>query len=381
MAKFEYPYQNLSLVNMKGERWKDIPNLEGYFKISNYGRVKRLEYKLESIAGVVRIMPEKIKMPVLQKLPNSFMNDNIFVLCVQFILFKRRYSFTVARMVYNCFKAPINLSDRSFVILTKDSNGKNIKPSNLIKSTISEKQKRIYLLNRIGPLVLDEEVKKRQKAAVKRYFKKQITQYNLQGKKIRTYSSVSSASKRTKISSPNIRHSVNSKGLFKAGGFLWQFGNTIEMDITPMLDKIAMNRIDHKENFGKKVSQYAFSGHRISVYVTKMDAQKATGVFVASISKVLRKITQSAGEFYWLEGEGPTFIDLSGKVFGKALWIKNKLHAVYQYSENGELIKQFASLIEAAKLTGVYEKKIRAALKGNAETAGGYRWKYIDKLH
>lgn len=27
----EYPYKNLSLKNIKGERWKDIPGLEMYF--------------------------------------------------------------------------------------------------------------------------------------------------------------------------------------------------------------------------------------------------------------------------------------------------------------------------------------------------------------
>jgi len=42
MEKLKYPYQNRSPENMKGEEWKDIVNLEGYFMISNLGRVKWL---------------------------------------------------------------------------------------------------------------------------------------------------------------------------------------------------------------------------------------------------------------------------------------------------------------------------------------------------
>ncbi len=43
----EYSYQNLSLQSMKGERWKTVPGLEGYYVISNLGRVKRLEYEIQ----------------------------------------------------------------------------------------------------------------------------------------------------------------------------------------------------------------------------------------------------------------------------------------------------------------------------------------------
>jgi len=32
----EYPHEDLLLHNIKGERWKDIPGLEGYFQISNF---------------------------------------------------------------------------------------------------------------------------------------------------------------------------------------------------------------------------------------------------------------------------------------------------------------------------------------------------------
>jgi hypothetical protein len=36
-------YNNKSLVNIKGERWKDIQGFEGLYKVSNLGRVKSLD--------------------------------------------------------------------------------------------------------------------------------------------------------------------------------------------------------------------------------------------------------------------------------------------------------------------------------------------------
>lgn len=38
------PYQNLSLEDMPGEEWRDIPGWEGYYQISNLGRVKSVSH-------------------------------------------------------------------------------------------------------------------------------------------------------------------------------------------------------------------------------------------------------------------------------------------------------------------------------------------------
>ncbi|MBK8787018.1 MAG: hypothetical protein IPN43_11135 [Chitinophagaceae bacterium] len=56
----KYSYQNLEIKNMKGEKWKFIPGAELYFKVSNYGRIKRLEYELSYSDGRLYIKPEKL---------------------------------------------------------------------------------------------------------------------------------------------------------------------------------------------------------------------------------------------------------------------------------------------------------------------------------
>jgi hypothetical protein len=254
-----YPYQNTELKNLKGEKWKDIPSFEMYFKISNYGRIKRLEYELEYSDGRIYIKPEKIMKPVLMKVANRFMMDYIYFLRITITLYKKKYNFSLARLVYYCFKKPIRLNDESIVILTKDGDGRNIKLSNLQISSLSEKQKRIFDLNRREPLVVGEEARKISVAKARLRNNKQGSQYTMQGIKIKTYPSVAIASQKTGISQNHI--SSRARGTeFSAGGFIWRFGNVPSVDIKPMLKLIEQWRNRNKEAFGIKVQhcQYYF---------------------------------------------------------------------------------------------------------------------------
>jgi hypothetical protein len=72
MDEKKYPWLDRSLKNIKGERWRDIPGLEGYFMVSDFGRVRRLEYEVEFDANVPDIVDEvkevqKVVVGVLSK--------------------------------------------------------------------------------------------------------------------------------------------------------------------------------------------------------------------------------------------------------------------------------------------------------------------------
>lgn len=372
----KYPYQNTELQNIKGERWKDIPGVEMYFMVSNMGRIKRLEYEQVYSDGRVFIKPEKIIKPFLVKFPNGFVKDDIYFLRTAFTLYKQKYNFSVARLVYHCFIKPINLHDQSFVIMTKDGDGRNILPPNLIKASLSDKQQRIFDLNRREPLFVDKEARERCIANSKLANNKQVTQYNMQGKKIRTYPSITAAAEKTGISHSHI--SSRASGVeFSAGGFIWRLGKEPAIDITPMLHTIAERRKKNKADFGKKVSQYKMNGQRVATYPTINDAAKATGIKQGEISRVMRKKRYSAGGFYWYDGEGPLFIDLSAYEYGEVIRAKNRQRPVMQYSKNGKPIKKYDSVKQAAEAVSVSSTCISEALSGKQQTAGGYKWKYI----
>ena len=52
---------------------------------------------------------------------------------------------------------------------------------------------------------------------------------------------------------------------------------------------------------------------------------------------------------------------------------------VRQYDLNWNFIKEYSSILEAEKMNkGVYSYTIRACCKGERDSAGGYRWKFVD---
>ncbi len=371
-----YPYQNTELKNLQGERWIDIPGFEMYFMVSNYGRIKRLEYEMVYSDGRVYTKPEKIIKPVLMMLYNRFMNDNIYFLRVTITLHKQKNNFSLARLVYNSFEKPINLHDESVVILTKDGDGRNIKHSNLQIASLSEKQKRIFDLKRREPLVVDEEARKIAVANAKLSNNKQVSQYTMLGKKVKTYPSVTIASQETGISQSHISNRARGTE-FSAGGFIWRFGNAPSVDIKPMLKLIEQWRNRNKEAFGTKVSQYNMKGRRICVYPTINDAAKATAISKANISSVFSENRFSAGGFYWLKGYGPGKVDLSGYEYGEVLRAKRRQRPIQKYSKDGKPLQKFDSIKEAAANAGVHTSTVIGALRNKHDTAGGYKWKYI----
>lgn len=372
----KYSYQNTELKSIKGERWKDITGFEMYFKVSNFGRIRRLAYEMEYSDGRVYIKPEKIIKPTLMTIHNRFMNDTIYFLRTAITLHKQKHNYSLARLVYHCFIQPFNMEDESIIILTKDSDGRNIKPSNLKISSLSEKQKRIFDLNRREPLVVDEEARARSVAKARLRNNKQVSQYTMQGKKIKTYPSVAIASQKTGISQSHISNRASGTE-FSAGGFIWRFGKAPFVDIKPMLKLIEEWRNRNKETSGTKVSQYNMAGKRIAFYPTINDAAKATGISNANISSIFSNKRFSAGGFYWLKGYGAAKIDLSGYEYGIALRAKNKQRPVGQFSKAGKSLQRFDSIKEAAETVGVNSTTVIGALRGKHETAGGFRWKYL----
>jgi len=301
----KFPYQDLSLENIKGERWRDIPGLEMYCKISSFGRLKRLQYELEYSDGRLYIKPEMIIKPVVMKLPNGFTNDNIYFLRATITLYGQVYNYSLARLVYNCFNKPFDMADESIVILTKNGNGLDIRPVNLKIASHSDKQQRIFNLKRRAALLPGESGKLKAITNSQKVNSKPVTQYNKKGKKIKTYPSVAAATRATGISQSHISNIA--RGIeFSAGGYCWRYGKKATINMGPMLELVELRRKRKVEKFGKKVTQYAMNGNRLAKYACISDASKATGVTTGEISKVITPGNNrtSAGGFYWKKGYG-----------------------------------------------------------------------------
>lgn len=221
----KYAYKNLELKNIKGERWKDLPKLKGYYQISNYGRIKRLEYEMKYANGAIYVKEEKIIKPGIINQPNNFKKDKTYFLTNRVILKKKKYNFTIARIVYYSFVERFNYADSNIVIICRDGDNFNIQASNLVKVTRSQKQQRITERKRfLSPFAnLSPPLRKKQRQAILRSISKEVSQYDTHGKKINTFPSMAAAERATGVFASSIGSRAGGKGK-TAGGFIWRFG-------------------------------------------------------------------------------------------------------------------------------------------------------------
>lgn len=220
----KYPYKSLDLKAIKGEKWKDLSDLEGYYQISSYGRIKRLEYEMEYKNGAIYLKEEKIIKPTIVKQPNKFKKDHTYFLTNKVVFNKRKHNFTIARIVYYLFVEEFDYEDSSIVIICKDGNNFNIRPSNLRKMSLSQKQKRTVERKRFrSPYSnLSEKLKKKQRMAIINSVSKRVTQYTKEGKKIKTYSSMAAAQRATGVFASSIGNRAAGNGK-TAGGYIWRW--------------------------------------------------------------------------------------------------------------------------------------------------------------
>jgi hypothetical protein len=301
-------YLNLSLTNIPGERWKDIPELEGYFMISNRGRVRRLEYEMEYSNGALYIKPEKIIKPNIVTQKNNFTGDRNQFLVNRVTLDGIKYNLTLSRIVYCCFVAPFDLEDRHIVILCKDGNGLNITPKNLTRATLSDKAKRIVARGRMeSPFKhLSKEHTIKQRAAIAKSVSKTVTQYTLQGRKLKTYPSMAAAERATGIHATSIGQRASGKGI-SAGGFVWRWGKEGAVDVKSVREA---HRKEHRAKYGQRVTQYDRAGNKIARFISVQDAAAATGAQANAIRLAIKGLYKSAKGYVWRKGYGRSKINI-----------------------------------------------------------------------
>ena len=204
-----FPYQNTSLKNLPGEKWKDIVDFEGLYQISNYGRIKSLKREGFRVDGWRYSSAEKIRKTRLSVTTNKMLNQPIYSLNITLNKEGEKYSFSVSRLVYYTFIQKFDLEDLSIWITFKDQDGRNAHYANLIQSNHSKVSLRSY-----------NEGRAKSHLSV---LKKPITQFDSQGKVVNHYSSIYEAAKQLSLETSLISAAAN--GIIKTcKGYFWRFG-------------------------------------------------------------------------------------------------------------------------------------------------------------
>jgi len=120
----------------------------------------------------------------------------------------------------------------------------------------------------------------------------------------------------------------------------------------------------------KKVIQYDLYMNKISEFLSIRDAQRKTNVDRKNITNCCKHKTISAGGYIWrYEGD----IELRTRK-------KRKTKSVLQFDLDGNFIKKFNSVKEAADELEINESGINSCCTSKFKTSHGYIWKYENNI-
>lgn len=349
-----------------------MPELEGYYKISSFGRIKRETFEITTANGIRRNVQEKILEGELQKIPNRYVGDENYHLRVRILREGIKHEASIARMTYYNFVRKFDLDNMGLMVLALDGDGRNIRPDNLSLVNYSQKQQRIYDRKRFKKPIIysfDEFSEGLDKSA--NLSCRQVTQYTKMGRKIRTYLSIKAAAVSLSLSESGI-NAVLKERQVSSGGFIWRYGTDKKVDLVPFLEKRAIQR---KRLRGTKLSQYDTLGKRINTYLTISDAAQESGILKSNISAAINGRQESAGGYIWRSGWGKMQIIVKEDGFGEILRARTKWKKVRKYNKAGKYIRTFKSVKAAAASINLSPSSISSALKSKTNLAGGYIWR------
>lgn len=227
MAKLNWYDERLTMEDRKAEKWADIPEFEGKYRISSLGRIMS-DYG----QGYKNITPQKNGygqvMVQLTSRTNMNRNDDLKVIMI-------------ARTVAELFVPnPHGYSYISF----KNGDSTDCRACNLEWTRLTEKMKEQYASSC-----------------------KKVNQYHLDGGYIRTFGSVGEASEGASLSGSNIGFACRSHK--PSGGYLWRFeadvpqGENIEAYVPPK--KKAILQLDKKT--GEVIKRYADADELAATFI------------------------------------------------------------------------------------------------------------------
>ncbi len=360
MRKKAYPYQNRSLKNLKGERWDDIPFFDGAYQISNFGRVKALRRWIERPRNGGFWSKEKILAPVIQTQPVSNGKRQLIRLAIAISFEREKYSIPIARLVYYLFVKKFNLTDRRLFVSCKDEDALNIHPKNLVLTNPSTVITKAYQKNHRSRDAFGNSVSS-------------VTQYDLTGKKLRSYISLVHASKFTGIYSSTICEALKKKDGYSCG-FIWKKGNDKER-----LSKIptsVIKRIESKKLHNTIITQYDLHGRKIKEHVNIKAAARSVKVQANWMKLIVEGKAHSSKYFYWKLGKGPSKIDIQSMLIQQHKERKSGVFLpVTQYDLKGNKQNQYRTVAEAARSLNIPVMRIHYALKKNSGISNQFIWK------
>jgi hypothetical protein len=215
-------YKNKSLRSLKGERWKDVPQFEGLYKVSNLGRVKSLDRIIAHPRLKEQFVAGRILSQSIARNRNIKTGEPTIDLRVSLSKDGVQYYFNTRRVVYAAFRKPIDFEKDGMCVINKDGNGYNNTLRNLKLATTQEKSIRAFDRDR----VVESYLKIADRSSWKNYGgqarRRAVKQYSMSRKLLATYQSIREAAEKTGCGEKEIIQVA--RGVYKQSkGFKWRY--------------------------------------------------------------------------------------------------------------------------------------------------------------
>lgn len=132
------------------------------------------------------------------------------------------------------------------------------------------------------------------------------------------------------------------------------------------------------------IVQLDFSGDIINVYYSVEEMEKTNTFAAYTIGHMMNKQDYIYKNYFWIRLD--KYNDLAKEnlmeLISEKVTIKEtKLHKssnkpIMQFSKNGEFIREYPSIVNAAKEIGCTKQAIQQCVSGKCETCKGYKWEY-----
>ncbi|SMC66372.1 NUMOD1 domain-containing protein [Pedobacter nyackensis] len=378
MPNMNYPYENLSPDALPGERWAAIPKLDAPYEVSNLGRVRRLEKIFIDKKGISRHRPGMIIKTIISESKNLQTGDTAKYAGITLSADKKRHYLSVARLVYHCFVAEFDLSNKQLLVFPKDGDNLNLQAENLLLGTPKDKAARMIASGRRKSFFpeISEEARQRSREKIKATKKSNgtynVSRYSLTGQLLETYPNARVAAEAMNTAQGYISIAArNSTKVVTACGYLWRRGSEPELDLKPMLKErwYGHSPLAKQQHI---IGQYDLEGNLVNTYINTVEAAKAVKVHKNGIRNVINGRGLTYGGFIW------------SKSIKKKITVDPKITSsrsgISQYDLDGRYIKTFKNCVVAAKATLIDNTNIHLAVNGHTLTAGGYLWRKGQQL-
>lgn len=118
-----------------------------------------------------------------------------------------------------------------------------------------------------------------------------------------------------------------------------------------------------------KILKYTLEGDYVGMFDNAVLAAESVGGYNSSIIEAIRKKTYISHGFYWDEWE-------EGEDIKQKIDVHNKIE-IHQYDLNGNFIKKYYSIANAAKENGIKKDTLYRYFYKKETSCGGYIWKKI----